>query len=112
MAPFIDVEESPPSCLKTPCSPCHCHHSDCQGYGKGQINIFLVEAAERRGISVRGGTTVLQLFTATNNNNRIGLSLKLGTLTSLFLLIGLMDRFAPAPQGFLQKRIVGIDVIF
>ena len=85
---------------------------DCQGYGKGQINIFLVEAAERRGISVRGGTTVLQLFTATNNNNRIGLSLKLGTLTSLFLLIGLMDRFAPAPQGFLQKRIVGIDVIF
>ena len=35
-------------------------------------DILLVEAAERRGISVRGGTTVVQLFTATNNNNRIG----------------------------------------
>jgi hypothetical protein len=46
-----------------------------------------------------------------STDNRIGLSLKLGTLTSLFLLIGLMDRFAPAPQGFLQKHIVGIDVI-
>jgi hypothetical protein len=39
---------------------------------RGESTFFLVEAAERRGINVRGGTTVLQLFTATNNNNMIG----------------------------------------